>query len=172
MIRMVNKMAENTKKRIFATRLTLIMLAVSTVVSFIAWLIFQFGIGSEKLGFPAILTLLIGFFFTYSISFIVDVIMKKSVASTFLAFICFYFGLMFLLIALKVKAFVILILGGVFAILALLTPLIFKTNFFVLKFDNAEEVERKTYEERKAEKEEAEKNQAEEEMPTLKTFKD
>ena len=79
---------------------------------------------------------------------------------------------MFLLIALKVKAFVILILGGVFAILALLTPLIFKTNFFVLKFDNAEEVERKTYEERKAEKEEAEKNQAEEEMPTLKTFKD
>ncbi len=164
-------MKQTTNKRLSNTRLTLILCAISVVLSFVIWVIFQFAVGAEKLGFYPILTLFIALFFFLAVSFVVDVITKRSVASTFLAFICGYLSIMFLLLALKAKAILIIVLGCVFVILALLTPMIFKAKYFTISFDNAPEKERLTYDEKK-EIEKTEPQLEEEELPKLKSFKD
>ena len=163
-------MAYLAKDRSKTTKLTLILLAVSTLLSGIVWLILQFAIGSEKLGFPAVLSLFFTLFLLYGLVFLYDALVKKSVATSILTAFSFMLGILFVLIACKVLWWVILIICLLVLIACSFLIMGVMTKKTTIQFDNSEGSGYKTYAERKAEKDKEEEEITE--LPEIKSFKD
>ncbi len=141
------------------------------VLSVVVWLICQFAVGSDKLGFPAILSLFFTFFLTFGVFYIVFALVKKSSYTFASGGVSFVVGLIFLFAALKFYWWVILVLTIALLSITALATVALKAPELHIQFDNQEGSGHKTYAEKKAE-EAAKEKEPEEELPKLKSFKD
>lgn len=127
----------------------MILLAVSLTV----YLIFQFAVGKDVLGFLPVCTLFITYFLgSFLYGFIVGVI-KRSLVGILFGGISGIIGLEILLFAAAgAKYWYVWIIVGVIVAIIMLAMLVFvKSDKLAIKYDNAPETGRKTYAEKKAE---------------------
>ena len=172
-------MLESTKKKTSMRKINSFVLIGALIVALAAWLVCQFAVGAEKLGFPPILMLFIVFFLGAGLVNLAFGFINKSAISISLGGISSIIGLTILLICLLTDFWcvflivaVVLLAALLFAAFAVKAPVIEKS----MEFDNAADSGRKSYEERKAEtearKEEERKAEKEAELPEIKSFKD
>lgn len=126
----------------------LIASIVIIVITVATYLICQFAIGSEKLGFSGafILPIVAGFGFG-AVSLILGVI-NKSTSDLCFGTLWFIVGVVFLLWALKVYWYVNLIIAIALLAIGFLLAFVMRAKSLAIKFDNAE------HEQKKLEKEE------------------
>ncbi len=172
-------MLESTKNKVSMRKINSFVLIGALVVALAAWLVCQFAVGAEKLGFAPVLMLFIVFFLGAGLVNLALGIINKSAISVSLGGISAIIGLTILLICLLTDFWwvflivaVVLLVALLFAAFAVKAPVIEKS----MEFDNAPDAGRKFYEERKAEtearKEEERKTEKEAELPEIKSFKD
>lgn len=171
-------MLESTVQKSKGRKIKVISLVVALVVALAAWLICQFAVGKENLGFAPAWMLLIVFFLGAGLFNLVYGIIKRTAIEISLGGAAAIIGLAVLLGCLKIQWWIALVI----AIVLLLT--LFLSLFFVksstieqtMEFDNAADAGRKSYAERKAENEERKeaerKAEQEQELPEIKSFKD
>ena len=171
-------MLESTKKRISTRKINSFVLVGALVVALATWLICQFAVGAEKLGFAPIFMLFIVFFLGAGlVNFVLGIFWKSAISIT-LGGISAIIGLTILLICLLDDWWIapivaiVLIVALMIATFAVKAPVIEKS----MEFDNDADMDRKSYEERKAEtearKDAERKADAEAELPEIKSFKD
>lgn len=172
-------MFESTERKSNSRRLKTLVITAALVLALAAWLVCQFAVGKEKLGFSPIWMLFIVFFLGAGLFNFVYGILKKNAVDFVLGGAASVCGLTILLLCL-LGAFwwvafvvaVVLIVALVLSTFLLKAPVVEQT----MEFDNAEDAGRKSYEERKAELEERKaaerKAEADEVLPEIKSFKD
>lgn len=165
-------MLESTKKTVTHAKLMLIATIAILVLSVSLWLILQFAVGSEKLGFPALLSLFIAFFVCEGFFCIQIGIFKKKAYVFAGGSILFVIGLLFTFIATKLLWWVALIICIAALIVAFFGTMLIKAPELAVEMDNAEGSGHKTYFERKAEEEAEKKDEEPVELPQIKSFKD
>lgn len=161
----------SAQKSASATRILLVGVILIIVVAMTSWLICQFAVGSEKLGFPAILILFTVLFMgigLYQLSF--AVFAKRALMLMF-GTIFSVIGLIFLLAIFSVQWWVILLISIALLVIGAIGVYAMKAPKLAIEYDNSPESERKTYAEKKSE--EAGKPKEEEKpLPEIKSFKD
>lgn len=168
-------MREETKKRARNTRITLLLLIISLLLSLTAFLVCEFAVGNDKLGFSPIFMLFIVFFMTLGLEYIGYAIVKKTMFIFSVGGLSLVVGAFILLLCLHVKWYVVLISAIVMCIVVFFSVFLFKAPETTLEFDNGEGSERKPYEQRKAEAAEQKAAELENEkqgLPQIKSFKD
>ena len=171
-------MLESTVQKTNARKIKVISLVAALVVALAAWLICQFAVGKDNLGFAPVWMLFIVFFLGSGLFNLVYGIVKRTAIETGLGGASAVIGLTILLICLKIEWWIALIIAVV------LLAVLFFSLFFVksstieqaMEFDNAADAGRKSYAERKTETEERKeaerKAEQEQELPEIKSFKD
>lgn len=127
----------------------MIMLAVSLAV----YLICQFAVGKDVLGFLPVCTLFITYFLGSFLYGFIGGVIKRSLVGILLGGISGIIGLEILLFAAAGAKFwyVWIIVGVIVAVITLAMATFVKSDKLAIKFDNAPETGRKTYVEKKAE---------------------
>lgn len=163
-------MRESTKKSANFGRFVAIMLAVIVVLSVALWLVGQYGIGSEKLGFRAILILFACLFGLSGIFLTIVGIFKRSGSTLFFGGPSLMIGFIFLMKMFKVPNLAIVIISIAILVITFIAIYVFKAPQLIVETDNDPEAGHKTYAERQ--KEALDTKEKTEELPQLKTFKD
>lgn len=127
----------------------MIMLAVSLTV----YLIFQFAVGKDVLGFLPVCMLFITYFLGSFLYGFIGGVIKRSLVGILLGGISGIIGLEILLFAAAGAKFwyVWIIVGVIVAVITLAMATFVKSDKLAIKFDNAPETGRKTYAEKKSE---------------------
>ncbi len=165
-------MLESTRQKVKNTRLYLVGFIVSLLLSLTLFLILQFAVGKEELGFAPIFSLFFGTLLLSGLFFIILSLTKKRTFLLATGGGLFLFGLLILLLCLKVLWWVVLIICLVLTFALFLSTFITKAPQLVLEFDNAPDVERLPYEERLAQKKKEEAEKEQKPLPEIKSFKD
>ncbi len=126
----------------------LIASIVVIVIAVATYLICQFAIGSEKLGFPGAFILPIVAGFGFGVVSLIFGVINKSTSDLCFGTLWFIVGVVFLLWALKVYWYVNLIIAIALLAIGFLLAFVMRAKSLVIKFDNAE------HEQKKLEKEE------------------
>lgn len=169
-------MRNSTKQTAKNTRIRMLMLIISAVLGLAAFLICEFAVGKEKLGFAPIFMLFIVYFMLVGVEYLVYSLIKKRTLMFSVGGLSLLVGAFILMLCLKAMWYVVLAITIVLCMVIFFSVFLFKAPETTLEFDNGEDSQRKPYEERKAELEaknaaelEAEKNK---ELPEIKSFKD
>jgi|GEM_PF-2260839 len=171
-------MRESTKARVKITRIRLVGLIICTVLALATFLIVQFAVGKEKLGFAPVWMLFIVGFMSAGLLLLALSIRGARSLSLVVGGVSFVLGLAILLFCLQkyIPWFVTVIIVVALLLVLFLLAFVFKAPSLALEFDNDKDSGRKTYKERKDE--EAARRQAEREaekekpLPEIKSFKD
>ncbi len=165
-------MLESTAKKVKNTRLYTIGFIVSLLLSLVLFLVMQFAVGKEKLGFAPILSLFFGIFILSGLFFITVALLKRRTLVLVFGGGIFLLGLLILLLCLKVLWWVVLIVFLVLLIALFLSTFITKAPQLALEFDNAPDSDRPSFEERQAQKDKEDAEKQEKPLPEIKSFKD
>lgn len=167
-------MLNSTKKAIKSRKITALVQALLCAVALIVYVIFQFAIGKDNLGFSPIWMIFIVYFLGSAGFYLTAGILVKSAVSLIYGGISCVLGTEILLFCLiGGKYWYAFLLIGVL-ILAIVFALTFylKSDKLVVEFDNAPDSERKTYAERTDEVKEESSQKEETSLPEIKSFKD
>lgn len=168
---MNNKTAEKVK----TTKIRLFLVIISLVLSLAAYLVCQFAIGKEKLGFSPVFMLFIVFFMLDGAEYLVFSAVKKSTFAFAMGGLSLIAGTLILLLCLKVVWYAVLISAIVLCAVVFFSVFLFRTPELTQEFDNGDGSERADYEVRKAEKQaqkQAELLREQDDLPEIKSFKD
>ncbi len=166
-------MLESTENKIKSRKIYMIVQIAAIAIALATWLIVQFAVGKEKLGFAPIFMLFIVYFLASGVVSLVLALIGKSTHLMVTGGIEAVIGLEFLLFCVCNKKFwwVYIMIGLIVLGIIFLATFATKAKTLEIEFDNAEDKERKTYAERKAEKE-AFPEEEEQVLPEIKSFKD
>lgn len=168
-------MLQSTKKKIKSYKMTVLSQIITIAVALTVYLIMQFAVGSEKLGFEPIWMLFIVYFLgTFLFGFITGLITKSAAAFVF-GSVSGVIGLEILLFSAADKKYwyVWVVIGVVLLVLLFVSTFFLKSDKLVVEFDNQPDSARKTYAEKKAEGAYSEnKDEEEKPLPEVKSFKD
>ncbi len=169
-------MREATKKRAKNTRVRLLMLIISTLLALTAFLVCEFAVGKEDLGFSPFFMLFIVFFMSVGIGYLVYALVKKSTLIFSIGGLSLIAGSFILMLCLHLIWYVVLIVTLALCLIVFFSVFLFKTPETTLEFDNGEGSERKPYEQRKAEEDEQRATrlatEKDKELPEIKSFKE
>lgn len=169
-------MLESTKKKILSSKINSVAQIVLVTVALITYLILQFAVGKEALGFAPIWMLFTVYFFGSFLFYVVTgVIFKKAVSLVF-GGISGTIGLEILLFCVAGGKywFVWVLIGLIILAITFALTFFLKADKLAIEFDNAEDAQRKTYDQRLEEKAKAESEAKKEEkpLPEIKSFKE
>ncbi len=169
-------MREATKKKAKYTRVRLLMLILSTVLALTAFLICEFAVGKEDLGFSPFFMLFIVFFMCVGLGYLIYAFIRKSTLVFSIGGLSFIAGAFILMLCLHLIWYVVLVVTLALCAVVFFSVFLFKAPETTLEFDNGEGSDRKPYEQRKAEEDEQRAIQLatekEKELPQIKSFKD
>lgn len=166
-------MLNSTKQKIKMTKTALLSQVITIFIALVAFLIVQFAVGYDKLGFAPIWMFFIVYFLgTFAFALPCGIV-KKSALAVIAGGVSGVLGLEVLLFSVANAKFwyVWIVIGLVALILVFVLTFFLKTDTLTVEFDNQEDSGRKTYAERKAEKENAPATE-EKPLPEIKSFKD
>lgn len=169
-------MLESTKKKITSSKINSVAQIILLAVSLITYLIVQFAVGKEALGFSPIWMLFTVYFLGSFLFYVVTgVIFKKAVSLVF-GGITGTIGLEILLFCVAGGKywFVWVLIGLIILAITFALTFFLKADKLAIEFDNAEDAPRKSYDQRTRGKAEAENKTEKEEkpLPEIKSFKD
>lgn len=167
-------MLDSTKKKIKSRKLVSLVQAGLVALSLITYVIFQFAVGKESLGFSPIWMIFIVYFLGSALFYLTTGVLVRSAVSLVYGGITCVLGLEILLFCLVGgKYWYAFLLIGVL-ILAIVFAMTFflKADKLAVEFDNAPDSGRKTYAEKSAEKEENSTKKEEPVLPEIKSLKD
>lgn len=169
-------MLESTKKKITSSKINSVAQIILLAISLITYLIVQFAVGKEALGFSPIWMLFIVYFLGSFLFYVVTGVIFKRAVSLVFGGISGTLGLEILLFCVAGGKywFVWVLIGLIILAITFALTFFLKADKLAVEFDNAPDAERKTYEQRTLEKAEAESNGEKEEkpLPEIKSFKD
>lgn len=169
-------MLESTKKKITSSKINSVAQIILLAISLIMYLIVQFAVGKEALGFSPIWMLFIVYFLGSFLFYVVTGVIFKRAVSLVFGGISGTLGLEILLFCVAGGKywFVWVLIGLIILAITFALTFFLKADKLAVEFDNAPDAERKTYEQRTLEKAEAESNGEKEEkpLPEIKSFKD
>lgn len=164
-------MYNSTKKKAALTRVILVLDIIVIIASVALWLVFQYAVGSEKIGRPAILVLFCSLFLGFGLTYVVAALIAKRSSMMLGGAPSAVIGITILLILVKVPVLAIVIITIALLLISAVAVYAVHAPRLVVEFDNNPEAGRKTYAEKKAE-EAAAPSEPEPEKPELKSFKD
>lgn len=169
-------MLESTKKKITSSKINSVAQIILLAISLITYLIMQFAVGKEALGFSPIWMLFMVYFLGSFLFYVVTGVISKKAVSLVFGGISGTLGLEILLFCVAGGKywFVWVLIGLIILAITFALTFFLKADKLAIEFDNAPEAQRKTYEQRTLEKAEAEKVAKDEEkpLPEIKSFKD
>lgn len=169
-------MLESTKKKITSSKINSVAQIILLAISLITYLIVQFAVGKEALGFSPIWMLFIVYFLGSFLFYVVTGVIFKRAVSLVFGGISGTLGLEILLFCVAGGKywFVWVLIGLIILAITFALTFFLKADKLAVEFDNAPDAERKTYEQRTLEKAEAESNGEKEgkPLPEIKSFKD
>lgn len=166
-------MLDSTKKKIQSSKVNAIVQIALIFVALVVYVIVQFAVGKEKLGFAPVCMLFIVYFLGAFLFGIVSGVITRSGIAVVFGGISGVIGLEILLFCVAGAKYwyVWVLIGLVTIILTFALTFLLKSDKLVVEFDNQEGSGRKTYEERCAEKAAMPKPE-EKPLPEIKSFKD
>ena len=171
-------MLESTVQKSKSRKIKVIALVAALVVALIAWLICQFAVGKDNLGFaPAWMLPIVLFLGAGLFNFVYGLIKKTAIEISFGGVVAVV-GLAILLICLKIEWWIALVIALVLILAIFFSMFLIKSTTIEqsMEFDNAADAGRKSYADRKAEtearKEEERKAEQEQGLPEIKSFKE
>lgn len=171
-------MLESTKNKIKSRKIVSLAQITIIILSLIGFLICQFAVGKDNLGFAPIWMLFIISFLGNFVFYFVSGIIKKSVISIMAGGVSGVVGLeIILFLVANIKYwYVWVVIGLLLFVILFVSTFFFKAESLEIEYDNAPDSGRKSYAEKMAEKT-AEKNNAKnntdkEVSPEIKSFKD
>lgn len=166
-------MLNSTEKKIKSTKINAIVQIALVAVALIVYLIVQFAVGKEALGFAPVCMLFIVYFLGAFLYGVVLGLMTRSGISVVFGGVSGVIGLEFLLfcVANAKYWYVWILIGLVMLIMIFALTFFLKSDKLAIEFDNAKDSGRKTYDERMAEKAAMPKPE-EKPLPEIKSFKD
>lgn len=169
-------MLESAKKKIAGSKINSVVQIILLAVSLITYLIMQFAVGKEALGFAPIWMLFIVYFLVSFIFYGVTGVISKKAVSLVFGGISGTVGLEILLFCVAGSKywFVWVLIGLIILAITFALTFFLKADKLAIEFDNAPDAGRKTYEQRIEDnvKAESEDKKEEKPLPEIKSFKD
>ncbi len=168
-------MLKSTQKNAKNVKIYILAQIVIMALALIGFLICQFAVTKEKLGFVPILMLFIIYFAGAGLFYLTAGIMQKRPLSIIFGGVSLVVGLEIVFFAAAdIRYWYIwIVIGLVLIIIACLAVFLsLKPTQITTEFDNQEDSQRKTYQERREELKKQAEEKEEPELPEIKSFKD
>lgn len=164
-----------SEKKISANKISGLSQLILVGLSLIGFLIAQFAVGKEKLGFAPIWMLFMVYFVGGFILGLTTGLVKRSALSVFFGGISGVIGLEIILFCVaNIKYwYVWIVIGLVLLVMVFIAVYVMKSDKLTIEFDNRKhDLKKAAAEKEKTEKLKAEGKEEKEELPEIKSFKD